>query len=270
MDLDLRHVAKRVAYAIDDLTMSERGTVVLAYHRVGGQTDSPVDLPTHLFRRQMAHLAASADVVDLDTALESLTDARSPAEPQVVLTFDDGTSDFVDIALPILADYGLPATLYVATEHLDSGRPFPGDGTPLSWAAVADIASSGLVDIGAHTHTHALLDRVDETTAALEFDLCDERIADAVGRRPAHFAYPKAVGGSPAVDALVRKRYRSAAVAGTRPNLPGQTDAHRLARSPIQRSDGWEGFVRKREGGMRAEDDVRVLLNRVRYRAARS
>jgi hypothetical protein len=69
----------------------------------------------------------------------------------------------------------------------------------------------------------------------------------------------------PLVERLVRDTYRSAALAGTRANLPGRTDAHRLARSPIQTGDGMHWFERKVHGGLAAEDDLRRVVNRWRY-----
>ena len=260
-----RRIAKRVAVAVDQVSPRVDGVVVLAYHRVGGRTDSPVDIPTSVFRRQLEHLAAGADVLTLDSALRVLLGGHDAAGRRV-LTFDDGTSDFVDVVLPLLVELHVPATLYLATGPVDSGAPYPGGARPLTWNAVRECVSTGLVDIGSHTHTHALLDRRDPLEVELELDVCDERIATEVGTAPTHFAYPKAVVGTDHAVAAVRRRYRTAAVAGTRPNVPGSTDPWRLHRSPIQASDDWAAFVRKAAGGMRAEDDVRRMLNAVRYR----
>jgi hypothetical protein len=102
-----------------------------------------------------------------------------------------------------------------------------------------------------------------------ELDRSNDLIATHLGAVPAHFAYPKAVLGSPAAQAEVGNRYRSAAVAGTRPNRFGRTDLHRLARSPIQVADGMEFFRAKVAGGMRLEDDLRTAANRWRYRKLR-
>ena len=47
-----------------------------------------------------------------------------PADPgAVVVTFDDGTGDFVDEAVPVLDRFVL-ATLYVATRFVDEQRSF--------------------------------------------------------------------------------------------------------------------------------------------------
>ena len=97
---------------------------------------------------------------------------------------------------------------------------------------------------------------------------CVELIGEYLGRRPRDFAYTKAVAGSPAADRAVRRRFRSAALGGERPNRPGATDPYRLARSPIQRSDGMRWFERKLAGGMAAEEGLRRLLNRWRYAGA--
>jgi hypothetical protein len=66
----------------------------------------------------------------------------------------------------------------------------------------------------------------------------------------------------------VRARFRSAALAGTRPNRYGATDPYRLSRSPIQLSDGMRWFEAKLDGGMALEDRLRQVINRGRYAGA--
>lgn len=260
-----REVLKWTAAGVDRLRPSRRGVVVLLYHRVGGRTGVQVDLPEPLFERQMAALAARGGVVTLDQGLGLLAEDRPPSRDPVVVTFDDGTDDFADRALPILVRHAIPATLYVSTDHIERRRSFPDDGRPLSWAALADAVGTGLVTVGSHTHTHALLDRVSPAEATDELDRSIGLIEDRLGRRAHHFAYPKAVPGTAAVQDLVRQRFRSAAVGGMRPNRYGRTDPFRLYRSAIQVSDGFRWFARKADGGMLAEDVMRRVLNRRRY-----
>jgi peptidoglycan/xylan/chitin deacetylase (PgdA/CDA1 family) len=260
---------KRAAGATDRLRSWAPGVVVLAYHRVGGRSDArEIDLPESRFDEQMACIARWRDPVDLDAALLALQSPDGAASDRVVITFDDGTADFVDVALPVLERYRIPTTLYVATDFIESGRPFPDGGVALSWAGVREAVSTGLVTVGSHTHSHCLLDRVTANTAALELRRSIDLIFERTGVVPEHFAYPKALPGDGAVDDVVRDLFRSAAVAGTRANLYGQTNPYRLARSPIQRSDGMRYFERKLTGGLRLEDDVRRLVNRVRYLGA--
>jgi hypothetical protein len=93
-------------------------------------------------------------------------------------------------------------------------------------------------------------------------------LADRVGVAARHFAYPKALPGSPAADAEVRRRFTTAAMAGTHLNRWTGTDLHQLARTPIQVTDGMRWFARKADGGLRLEDQLRRRVNRSRYAEA--
>jgi len=241
------------------------GVVILIYHRVGGRSAREIDLPLPAFEDQMAELAESGLPGSLDDAIEHLAGRRADG-PRVVVTFDDGTEDVIDLALPVLERHGVPALLYLATEFIDSGRCFPADGRPASWTGLADALTSGVFTVGSHTHTHALLDRLGPAAVDDELDRSIGMIEEKLDVTPRHFAYPKALVGSGHADAAVRRRFASAAVAGCRPNLPGATDPWRLARSPIQVADGQHFFRRKVAGGMALEQTLRDLKNRRRYR----
>jgi hypothetical protein len=259
---------KTAAAAVDAVRRPPVGLVVLIYHRVGGGSPIEVDLPTPLFARQMKYLAETATVVSLSEGLGRLDDRRAPPVPMVAVTFDDGTADFADHAVPVLVDNGVPATLYVATDFVERQVPFPDDGVPLSWSALRDCVSTGLVDVGSHTHTHALLDRLPDGQIDAELDRSIELVQDRLGCTATHFAYPKALAGSAAAEAAVHERFASAALAGTRPNRYGGTDPYRIARSPVQVSDGDRWFRHKVAGGMGFEDTLRRLVNRRRYSGA--
>ncbi len=241
------------------------GAVILLYHRVGRRSLLEVDLDPVLFDDQMAALGASGDVVSLGAALDRLATPPTPAASRVVITFDDGTADFADVALPIIVRHRVPVTLYLATAFVEEGRPFPDDGPPLSWAALADACATGLVDVGSHTHTHRLLDRLPPRDVADDLDRSIDLIGERLGRAPVDFAYPKAVAGSPEAAREVRRRFRSAAVAGNRTNPYGRSDAYRLGRSPIQMSDGMRWFEHKAAGGMALEGTARRWVDRIRY-----
>jgi peptidoglycan/xylan/chitin deacetylase (PgdA/CDA1 family) len=263
-----RSIVKSAAAALPATT----GTVILIYHRVGATSRLEVDLPIGDFEHQIARLADRGMTVPLGQSLEALTASSNGThdDARVVVTFDDGTADFAETAVPILVKHKVPATLYLATAFVEEQRPFPDDGQPLSWSALRDACATGLIDVGSHTHTHAVLDRLPPGRACDELDRSKSLIEDRLGRPCVDFAYPKAVAPTSAVDAAVRERFRSAALAGTRANHAGRTDVHRLARSPVQRSDGMRYFERKVAGGMVLEDAFRQAANRWRYRGVTS
>jgi peptidoglycan/xylan/chitin deacetylase (PgdA/CDA1 family) len=265
-----RTALKATSAAIDAVRRPSPGLIVLIYHRVGRRTLIEVDLPESAFAEQMAYLASQTRVVTLSDGLARVNEPENlhAREPMVAVTFDDGTADFAEVAVPVLAAHGVPVTLYVATDFVERGVAFPDDGHPITWNALRDVVSTGLVDVGSHTHGHALLDRLPVAEIDDELDRSIELIGDRLSVRAAHFAYPKAVMGSAAANAAVRARFESAAVAGTRVNPYGMTDPYRLARSPIQVSDGMRWFRRKVAGGLAFEDAVRRALNRHRYATA--
>jgi peptidoglycan/xylan/chitin deacetylase (PgdA/CDA1 family) len=260
---------KAAAAAIDLVRREPDGLVILLYHQVGGPVPNAVNLSATRFRQQLAHLAGRG-VATLDEGVAAVRRAPTPVgdHPSVVVTFDDGTADFVDVALPLLVDFAIPATLYVATRWVDEGRSFWDDGTVLSWAGLREAVDTGLVTIGSHTHSHALLDRLPADEIAEELDRSIGLIEDNLQVSPQHFAYPKALMPSPQADLAVRRRFRSAAIAGTRPNRFRGTDPFLLTRSPVQVADGMRWFRHKADGGMRLEDDLREVVNRRRYAGA--
>jgi peptidoglycan/xylan/chitin deacetylase (PgdA/CDA1 family) len=263
-----RQAVKMVAAAADTVRRPRTGLIVLIYHRVGRRASIETDLPVSLFEEQVSFLAGQAHLVTLDEGLRTIDSPPATASNLVAVTFDDGTADFADVAMPVLARHRVPVTLYLATSFVEEQQPFPDDGQPLSWAAVRDAHSTGLVSVGSHTHRHSLLDRLPPDRIDHELDQSIGLIEDRLGVNAHHFAYPKAVPGSRPADRAVRARFSSAALAGTRPNPFGATDPYRLARSPVQVSDEMKWFVRKARGGLELEDRLRGILNRRRHRHA--
>lgn len=262
---------KQIGRLVDRVVPPPEGITILIYHRVGGGSDSAVDLDVDAFRAHVAHLAEHHRVVTLDQAVDELLaraddDGAPPAG--VVVTFDDGTADFTDHAVPALVEHGVPATLYVATEFVDEQTTFPWGAPPATWASLREAVGTGLVTIGSHTHSHWLLDRLEPAAIGSDLDRSIELVGEHLGTTPEHFAYPKALPGSAAAEIEVRRRFRSAALAASRVNRPGRADVHRLWRTPVQDSDGFEFFAAKAAGGLRMEGELRSLAARLRYRGA--
>lgn len=70
------------------------------------------------FERQLQLLARFTTVIRLSTALD-LIENDEPLPPRaVVLTFDDGYRDMLDVAVPALAREGLPATFFLVPGFL--------------------------------------------------------------------------------------------------------------------------------------------------------
>lgn len=95
------------------------------YHRVARAESDPWGLcvsPEH-FAEQLAVLARYADIVPLEEFPSSLRAGRR-SRPVVSITFDDGYADNLHVAKPILERHGAPATVFLATGSIGTGRPY--------------------------------------------------------------------------------------------------------------------------------------------------
>ena len=94
--------------------------LILAYHRVTRLDPDAQQLAVRpeRFRAQLARLKAALPVVRFEDDWNRL------AEPAAVVTFDDGYADNLLEALPILEALEVPATFFVTTGNVESGREF--------------------------------------------------------------------------------------------------------------------------------------------------
>jgi peptidoglycan/xylan/chitin deacetylase (PgdA/CDA1 family) len=108
---------------------------ILAYHRVMPLPDpASFDFDLEListtpeqFHDQMKRLKQRFRPMRLTDVITALDAGETLPPDAVAVTFDDGYDDNYRNAFPILSDLGIPATFFVSTGHIDSGRPFAYD-----------------------------------------------------------------------------------------------------------------------------------------------
>lgn len=244
-----RWVAK-AGFALADLALPvPPGPRVLIYHDVKTDPRRQMEITPTTFARHIDWLVGHGRVVALEDAVSD------PGHPDshwdFVLTFDDGYRGVFDHAYPILLERDLPFTIYLTTNVVGLGDAA---GT-LGWSEVNEMADSGLVTIGAHTHSHPDMRDLTALESELELERSNDLIEMHTGVLPKHFAYPFGFW-SESSERAVRKHYDTA-VLGAGPPITKTTDLHRLSRLPVQLSDGFFMFTRKIQRGMRLEEAVR-------------
>jgi peptidoglycan/xylan/chitin deacetylase (PgdA/CDA1 family) len=238
----VRRSIKLAALPVGLLAQRQAGdSVVLIYHRLG-DTGREVDVSIDAFDEQLALLA------DRDHAVS--VDAVEAEAGGVAVTFDDGYRDFYDTAVPKLVQHGVPATLYLQTGLVANGAK--GHGELLTWSMLRDAVSTGLVTVGAHTHTHPNLSTASAREAEDEMRRSKELIEEQLQMPCRHFAYPFGDASEGAVQAA-RSIFATAALGNWRTNRRGRTDLHRLGRTPVLRSDGALFFRAKIAGRLQGE-----------------
>lgn len=170
----LRRMLTRVA--------SWHGVLVLNYHRVGDATGQPGDrrvwsTAADAFEEQLALLTAHTEIIGPDELAARVSSRRGRS---VMLTFDDGYRDNYEIAYPLLARYGVPATFFLVSGFLDQPRIAwwdeiawmvrhggPADGEAAVEASIASLIASYKRLPG--DRTEAFLDRLSVTTGSGRF-----------------------------------------------------------------------------------------------------
>ncbi len=120
---------------------------ILLYHGIGDHERS-ASLPLARFDSQMAALHAQGytTLTVADLARVANGEASLPARP-ILVTFDDARLDSFERADPVLARYGMKATMFVPTGRIRDRHPFFAD-----WSRIEAFAASGRWDIQSHGH----------------------------------------------------------------------------------------------------------------------
>jgi peptidoglycan/xylan/chitin deacetylase (PgdA/CDA1 family) len=253
-----RVALKAASAAIDPLLGPFPGPRILIYHQVGVDFGREMEVSTEAFAEHIDWMQANGEIVDLETAIERR--GEPDADKLFVLTFDDGFEDVYDNAFPLMKERDIPFTLYLTTRPIETGEPidprYPG-AKPLTWDQVNEMAATGLVTAGAHTHTHLNLRSATVDQIADELDTSNELIFKRTGISPRHFTYPWG-WWSEAAHRAVSSSYESATLGSGSP-LSDSTDIHCLSRVPLQRTDGARLALFKLRFGGRTEDQLRRL-----------
>ena len=100
--------------------------IVLTYHSTLPPQTPLIPVPHHLdgelFHDQMRYLASSGfNCVSLQQLADYIKNKQIPSRT-VAITFDDGFCNNLSVAFPILARYGIPATIFIAAGYVGSTR----------------------------------------------------------------------------------------------------------------------------------------------------
>jgi peptidoglycan/xylan/chitin deacetylase (PgdA/CDA1 family) len=245
---------------------SRRGIRILFYHRVSADRDELAVHPRK-FREQMGYLAKAGYRV-LDTVqVAELLDAGETPEKTIGLNFDDGYLDVAEHALPVLAEHGFRATVYVATGVTDGRASFAwyrAQPALLGWSEIAELDRSGTLRFEAHSVTHPNLLATDDRRAASEIEDSKAELEARLGRPVVAFSYPAGLFGERERELVIGAGYRLAVSCEPGVNLP-ETDRFALRRRQIDARDQLFDFRAKLTGGHDTPLPLRSLYRALRY-----
>jgi len=273
-----RRALASVAAVVNDLLgpREKQAFGILMYHRVAnpppGQPPPTWNVPPRLLERQLAGLLSRGWVAwPLRQVLDCVHRDLPIPRKTFVVTFDDGYANNFLHAYEILTRLRVPATVFLATAYLDSPRAFPSDDwsgagkagvpgdtwRPLTTDECRRLIANGLVELGAHTHTHGdFRGRPDAFLADLAENLAVLRERFGIERPP--FAFPY---GTKSAGFVSRELVSAARQAGVTCSLTTEgrlvrrgdspfdwgrfaAEEHDTARTLAARLGGWHEVLR--------------------------
>ncbi len=223
--------------------LADESAVVLMYHRFGEDRYPSTSIRMEQFTQQLNTLRDGGfTVVPLQDLVVFLDEKGTLPPKAVVITVDDAYRSVYEVAYPLLADYGFPFTVFVATEPVDTGLP-----DYMSWEQMREMAAHG-VTFANHGAGHISFveklagDSDGDRLAAVQADIdrawrrLKEELSASGGLLPDVFAYPY---GEYDTDSAVLLQKRGYTAFGQQSGAVGRlSDRRALPRFPMNEAYG--------------------------------
>jgi peptidoglycan/xylan/chitin deacetylase (PgdA/CDA1 family) len=112
------------AYAFLRRKLTRSQIAILMYHRVCPKQDNwslePLSPPS--FEKQIEYFCRNYEIIPLEKLAQYIRQQKALPKKAVVITFDDGYKDNYLHAYPILKRHGVPATIFLATGYIATGK----------------------------------------------------------------------------------------------------------------------------------------------------
>ena len=197
--------------------------LVLCYHAVSEEFPASLSVSPDALRNQLGILVRRG--YQGATFSGSISEAREGKT--VAVTFDDAYRSVIRLALPILAEYGLPGTVFAPTAYIGADRPmrWPGidrwHGTfheseliPCSWPELEQLVGAGW-EVGSHTRTHPRLPELTDDELMTELSESRRECEQHLAVPCRSIAYPYGAANRRVAEAAADAGYSFAA------ELPG-------------------------------------------------
>ena len=185
---------------------------ILMYHHVveDGKDCNNWTVTTSQLREDLQWLTDHGYTTLLPSELVQLAQQGEVPKRSVLITFDDGYASNFQLALPVLKEFNAKAVVSVVTGYM--GKP-----SFLTWDMCRELADSGLVEIGSHTHDcHASAQGIQRFSGESQEEYQERVFADLqtsidliesnVGQKVLFFAYPNGLTDS-WCDDFIKERF---------------------------------------------------------------
>ncbi|MFC1761592.1 polysaccharide deacetylase family protein [Planctomycetota bacterium] len=233
--------------------------VILYYHGINREeADS--------FKKQMDYLAKHCHTVAACEIINAKGDAKLPT---VAITFDDAFISVMELAIPVLEEYNLPATIFVPTGWMGQTadwKLFEGEYNYvervvdhrqlLEWTSLKNI------DIQSHTVNHPMLTKTDESTLIRELRESKETLEQILGKEITAISYPYGRFNQDVLDAAQKVGYQQGFTIDPKV-VSDKTRPLEIGRFKVDPREGLATFGLKTRGNYEAVNLLRWLKRKV-------
>lgn len=237
--------------------------LTLCYHAVAERWPAALSVTPEALDSQIRLL------VDRGYVGATFSDAveRPPSERTLVVTFDDAYRSVIERAYPILAQHGLPATVFAVTSFVGTDGPmtWPGiDGwlggeyepelAAMSWDELGRLVAAGW-EVGSHTISHPRLPTLADAELAEELSRSRAVCTERIGTECRSLAFPYGDYDDRVVVATGEAGYSAAATLSARLH---PSEALRWPRVGVYHADDMHRFRAKVSPSLRRLRATRV------------
>jgi len=198
-----------------------RMLAILGFHKIGeppaGAGSSRWYVPGPTFRNQLKALTMSGwEVISIDAFLKGLSEPDSLPPRAALLTFDDGYKSVLEVASPLLSEFGYPSVVFVPTQFVGGYNDFDQGIEPrepiCSWNDLRELERRGC-SIQSHGVRHSSFPELAHEEQQEELRHSKDVIEAELGKPVEVFAFPYGQAGMDRMrvrELLQRTGYRAA------------------------------------------------------------
>ncbi|HHU20714.1 MAG TPA: polysaccharide deacetylase family protein [Bacilli bacterium] len=205
---------------------------VLLMHRI---VDNPsnewTDTSTKVFKQFVEYLDENNyNTLTSEQYVNIMEGTEQAPDNPILLTFDDGTVDFINNALPILEQYDMKSVLFIVADWI-------GNSGNISEEQLKDLANNPNVSLENHTKNHdgniwgtdgSQRSEISKEDAEDQIIVANEFLKGITGKDPVLMAYPYGRYNENVIEVLMENGIKYGFKAGS-----GDEDAYRMGRHYI-------------------------------------
>lgn len=166
---------------------------------------------------------------------------------RLTISFDDGYDDTYRFFREVLEPRKIPVTVFVTVGFIGKTAVWdykPNPPVHISIGQLKQMLATGLVEVGGHSMTHAVLTRIDDRALEYELSDCRKTLMDMLSVDVRYFSYPFGRFDNRVIDAVQKAGYQ-AAFCGVPERLPKHDKLFAIPRIPLYLTDNLFTFNRK-------------------------